>query len=429
MLINYVEPKKEILLSEQDKKSTEHVLQLKENMKNHVNDFTILHSQLNESKLLNAQEMKKLEQTFFMQMHTDIRKYNQERDALFLKLKHKLPEDLVESYEISQNKVVPVVDPIGFLGNYSEVKISNLRKYIEENQLVMFPYEFLKSEKNNLEVTNVVETANRVEKGSKAYVIGTLNNIDLFKILNGKKFDMNQCIFSSASETLMMSFMFQLPLLQTMNEEIKAIKQNNGTLKSKITDLQDNLEKFINHQFKINQTFNQKIYEIITNVNRLDEESYSVRENERRRNPTMQVEDTSIILQGEYIDYDAEDGVENSFWGNMGKVVKYYYHPIITVNRPDTIRYNIAHIKIDNNLPKFNINKEIKLEAAKDIVLSDLKSNFVCLLVDDINNNKEKAKVLCTFGTGYQPLTQLTFTQDKENQAKNKPTTSKRGIK
>jgi hypothetical protein len=428
MLIKYVEPKKEVSLSEEDKKTTEHVLQLKQNMRKHVNDFTTLYHQLIDSKLLGNQEINRLEQSFFNQVNNDIRTYNIERDYLFKKLKHKLPVDLVESYEINQNKVVPIVDPIGFLGNTSEVKISNLRKYIEENQLVMFPFKFLKTEKNPQEVSNVLSAAKQINRSQTPYVIGTLNNIDLSKILNGEPFDMNQCIFSSASETLMMSFMFQLPLLQTMNEEIKALKQNNGTLKSKLTDLQSNLEKFVNQQFKINEKFNQKIDEIITNVNRLDGESYQKREKERKRNPTVQVEDTSVILQGEYIDYNAEDGEENSFWGNMGKLVKYYYHPLITVNRPESIKYHVSHIQMGNNLSNFKFNKEIKLEEAKEIVCSDLKNNFVCLLVDDINNNNEKAKILCTFGTGYNPITQLSFSQE-EAKVENKPSKPKRGMK
>src|SRR5205823_13471502 len=121
------------------------------------------------------------------------------------------------------------------------------------NQLVMFPYSFLKKEQNNQEVLNIVDTAKRIDDGKTSYVIGTLNNIDLSKILNGKSFDMSQCIFSKESETIMMSFMFQLPLLQTMNEEIKALKNNNVTLKLKIIDLQKSLENFIDHQYKINQ--------------------------------------------------------------------------------------------------------------------------------------------------------------------------------
>jgi hypothetical protein len=231
MLIQYVEQKKELPLSEQDKRSTEDVLQLKTNMRKQVSEFSTLFHQLAESKLLTEKQMEKIETSFFHQMQSDIILYNSKRDALFQKLKHNLPEELVETYKISQSKVVPIVDPIGFLGNSSEVKISNLRKYIEENQLVMFPYAFLKEEQNNQEVLNVVDTAGRLKNGQTPYIIGTLNNIDLSKILNGKSFDMSQCIFSKESETLMMSFMFQLPLLQTMNEEIKAIKQNNGIFK------------------------------------------------------------------------------------------------------------------------------------------------------------------------------------------------------
>jgi hypothetical protein len=426
MLIQYVEQKKELPLSEQDKRSTEDVLQLKTNMRKQVSEFSTLFHQLAESKLFTEKQMEKIETSFFHQMQSDIILYNSKRDALFQKLKHNLPEELVETYKISQSKVVPIVDPIGFLGNSSEVKISNLRKYIEENQLTMFPYSFLKEEQNNQEVLNVVDTAGRLKNGQTPYIIGTLNNIDLSKILNGKSFDMSQCIFSKESETLMMSFMFQLPLLQTMNEEIKAIKQNNGIFKSKIVDLQNSLENFITNQYKINKDFNSKINQVVTNVNRLEDESYRYREKERMKNPTMLVEDTSVFLIGQ-ITKIVEDG-RDSFWGEPEEVVvgHYTYHPLISVQRPESKKYHVEHI-YTGNLPKFNLNNEIKLEEAKNIVMNDLKSNFVCLLAKDIHNNTEKAKVLCTFGTGYHPLSQLAFTQ--QEQVQNKPIRSKKGIK
>lgn len=426
MLIQYVEQKKELPLSDQDKRSTEDVLQLKTNMRKQVSEFSTLFHQLAESKLLSEKQMQKIETAFFHQVQQDIKLYNSRRDSLFQKLKHKLPEELVESYKISQSKVVPIIDEIGFLGNSSEVKVSNLRKYIEDNQLVMFPHAFLKQEQNNQEVLNIIDAAGRLKNGQSPYIIGTLNNIDLSKILNGKSFDMNQCIFSKESETLMMSFMFQLPLLQTMNEEIKAIKQNNGILKSKMVDLQNSLENFITNQYRINKDFNNKINQVITNVNRLEDESYAYREKERMKNPTMQIKDTSVLLTGQ-ITRVVENG-RDSFWGEPEEEVigHYTYHPLITVPRPESTKYHVEHI-YTGNLPKFNLNNEIKLEEAKNIVMNDLKSNFVCLLAKDIHNNTEKAKVLCTFGTGYHPLSQLAFTQQEE--VKNKPIRSKKGMK
>ncbi len=426
MIHSYLEQKKDLHLSEQNKKNLEGLLQFKETLKKQISDFSSLFSELQNTHLFNKEQIDKIEKAFLHQTQNNILEYNEKRDELFKKLKNNLPIDVIETYQINQKKVIPFVDSIGILANSLDIQFLKLKKYIEENQLVMFPYEFLKENHKNENIQCVVEHAKQVKQGYQSYVVGTLNHLDLSKILNGHEFDMNQCIFSKESENLMMSFMFQLPLLQTMNEEIKMIHKNQYSLNAKMNELQNNLEKFMNNQYKMNQDFTNKINQVIQHVNRLEAESYQAREKIRKNNPTIRVEDTSVHLTEE-ITKKVDNG-SDTFWGEPREVIvgHYIYHPLKTVNKPESIQYHLQHLYINNLSSYQEINLDINLQEAKQIVIEDLKSNFNVVLWKDIQNDQEIGQVLCSFGKGYHPLTKLTFEQDIN---RNQLHTNKKGMK
>jgi hypothetical protein len=414
MLLKYIEPKKEVAFSPVEKEQISQLVEIKSLILNYTKDFGILFKDLESSKLLSKPKMEGIKYNFFSQVQQHISQYNNGRWDFFQKHKQQLPPSLIDNFSVTEEKINSMVDSIGFIGNSSEIKMSNITQYIEDNNLIMFPTSFLREDFKNKNINDIVEQAEKLNPTNKSYIIGTLNSLDLNKIMKHGKFDVSDCIVSKSSETILMSFLFQLPLLQSLNEEIQALKKNNNILQTKINDIQTNIEKFVDHQFKINLSFNSKISDIVNNLQKLNQDNLSYREDKRIANPTYEYIDYSTTLYGEYSTYVSDD----SYWGETEKVVKYSYHPTVTAVKAVSQEYQIHHIM--HNVQKYDVKLDhnLPLEQAKSIVQNDLKNNFVCVLAKEIYNPKEKVKILCSFGTGYSPVTQAVFAPTVEDPAK-----------
>lgn len=407
MLLKYIEQKKEVELTLEQQSQMYSLLENKQAIIKYVKEFEDLVQKIDTSKLLKPYELVSLKNSFENQVNNDLSAFHEGRIKLFEKLKYELPTNLIDNLVVENNKVNNIIDPIGFIGSSSIVKMGNLQQYIEENGLIMFPSNYLQKSLQNPEVYNMLGQAEKIHAKQKTYVVGTLNNIDLHKILNEGCFELSDCIISQPAQTLFMSFLFQLPLLQSLNKEIQALKKNDQSFKDKIEDIQSNIEKFVTQQFKINQNFNNKINDIVDNVQKLNMDNLYYREEKRKENPTYTYVDYSTTLIGE----DTIMVEDDSYWGETEKVVRYTYHPTVTALKEESTSYSINHITTNNNVHNIKFNKDIKIEEATKIVQEDLKNNFICVLAKDLNNANAGATVLCSFGTGYAPLTQLTYTQ------------------
>lgn len=387
------------------------LIDLAKNEKNQINETIIEFNDIyvNLKNIVNPSLLNTLNNSYKYELNKKIQEYNHLRKKIAIKNKNILPKDLTTTFVEGKNFQYNIItDDITKLNNIFYIKMKEIKKYLNENELSIFPYELLKNDKKQLEVNQLINNKDIYQISGKNYVMTSIHNMDIFKILNGYNLNLNECIFSHASEQLIHNFLFQLPILKSLDLKIQQ-------LQDKSHELEKNIKELVNQQFNINMQFNEKINKIFYNLNQLNDESYNMQEKERKKNPTMLIEDlnTTIVepvykkISRWYSDYDQEvlDGFHS-------------YHPLITVMKPETIKneyYPTSYIK---NINITNITqKDITKEDIKKQLQNENLNNFTLFSIDDITNLNESCKLLCYFGSGYSDFSKLNIS-NTNNQIK-----------
>lgn len=423
MIENYlVDNTEEFSLSEVEQKKVNDVLSLGKEIHKLHSSYESLTKSLAKTTYKNKNLNKTLP-IYQRVLEQHITNFNNKRYELYKQLDNYLPPQLTYNYSLNSknNTLTTFQDNLGNISQIPNVTLSNVINYIEENNLCIYNHKVVNTTVMNQATKDFIEYGLKENPGYKAYIVGRADILNLKGLVKeNTKYDIMDNVICQSMQTIINGFMFQLPLLQDLQQQLSILTENQKNIHQKINLIEENFTNLIKKQNTINSAFASNIAELVKNVDYLNSEDYVKVLEKWQKNPFIVVTDfDKLIPIPIYKEFGVSDGNEFrgiGYYDDYDEIIGYTYAygtklektlPPVKQRVPVTYVDSRIDIKLQNSL-------KLKSDEVKEIVNKDLGNNYVCILAKDINDLNSEVKVLCKWGQGFHPISQIVLSHKTE---------------
>lgn len=422
MIESYLsENTKELTLSEKDQNKINEVLSLgKQIYKLHSGYESVVKS-LSKTSYKNK-NFDKILPTYKRSLDERISQFNNQRYELYKQLHDYLPQELTYNYSLNdkKNTLTSFQDNLGNISQIPSVNLSNIVDYIEQNNLCIYNSKVVNTKIINQATKDFIEYGLKENPGYKAYIIGRADILNLKGLVKeDTNYDMMDNVVCQNMQAIINGFMFQLPLLQDLQQQLSILTDNQKNINHRINLIEENFTNLIVKQNTVNCAFSSNISELVRNVDYLNSQDYIQVLEKWQKNPFIVVTDfDKLIPVPIFKEFGVSDGNEFrgfGYYDDYDEVIGYthtYGTKLEETPKPMQTSVPVTYVN-----PRIDIqvkpSQELKSDEVAQLVHKDLSNNYVCILAKDINDLNSEAKVLCKWGQGFHPISQIVLSNSQ----------------